>query len=122
MSRHATRAVRRGGPRVTNSLETGREAVAKHDWPDAVEALTAADRESPLGAADLELLGNALWWDARPDDSNEALERAFNAFVEDGRPAEAAWVAMTLGYQASRALNEAVGGGWFARAERLLAD
>ena len=107
---------------MTNSLETGREAVARHDWSEAVEALTAADHETPLGAEDLELLGNALWWAARPDDSNEALERAFNAFVGNGRPAEAAWVAMTLGYQASRALNVAVGGGWFARAERLLAD
>ena len=107
---------------MTNSLETGREAVARHDWSEAIEALTTADRETPLGAEDLELLGNALWWDARADESNEALERAFNAFAESGRPAEAAWVAMTLGYQASRALNMAVGGGWFARAERLLAD
>ena len=107
---------------MTNSLETGREAVARHDWSEAVEALTATDRESPLGADDLELLGNALWWAARPEESNETLERAFNAYVERGRPAEAAWVAALLGYQASRALNEAVAGGWFARAERLLAD
>ena len=107
---------------MTNSLETGREAVARRDWSEAVEALTEADRETPLGAEDLELLGNALWWSARPDDSNHALERAFNAFLEGGRPAEAAWIALELGYQASRALNLAVGGGWFARAERLLAD
>jgi class 3 adenylate cyclase len=120
IERHSRYASRRA--RVTNSLETGREAVARHDWSEAVEALTAADRESPLGAEDLELLGTALWWDARPDESNEALERAFKAFAQGGLPAEAAWVAMTLGYQASRALNEAVGGGWFARAGRLLAD
>src|SRR6185437_6457019 len=84
--------------------------------------LTTADRESPLAAEDLELLGNALWWAGRPDESNEALERAFNAFEASGRPAQASWVAMTLGYQAARAMNMAVGGGWFARAERLLAD
>jgi class 3 adenylate cyclase len=107
---------------VPNALQTGRDAVARHDWSDAVEALTAADREEPLGAEDLELLGNALGWSARPDESSEVLERAFNAFVEAGRPNEAAWVAMTVGYQASRAMNMAVGGGWFARAGRLLAD
>jgi len=107
---------------VTNALETGRDAVARHEWSDAVEALTATDRDSPLGAEDLELLGNALWWAARPDESNEVLERAFNAYVEGRRPAEASWVAMTLGYQAARAMNMAVAGGWFARAERLLAD
>jgi len=107
---------------VTNSLETGRDAVARHEWSEAVEALTSADRNKPLGGEDLELLGNALWWAGRPDESIETLERAFNAFVEGGRPAEAAWIAMELGYQSSRALNEAVGGGWFARAGRLLAE
>src|SRR6185312_9816886 len=100
--------------------ETGRDAVARHDWAEAVETLTATDRETPLDAEDLERLGNALWWSARPDESSEVLERAFNAFVEAGRPAEASWVAMTLGYQAARAMNMAVAGGWFARAERLL--
>src|SRR5262249_29849191 len=79
------------------------------------------DRESPLGPEDLEVLGGALWWAARPDESNDALERAFNGYVDNGQPAQAAWVALTLGYQASRVLNEAVAGGWFARAERLLA-
>jgi class 3 adenylate cyclase len=107
---------------VQDSLERGREAADRHDWSEAVEALTDADRETPLGAEDLERLGNALWWSAQPADSNEILERAFNAYVDGGRPSEAAWVAMTLGYQLSRALNMAVGGGWFARAERLLAD
>jgi class 3 adenylate cyclase len=107
---------------LESSLEAGRAAVTRHDWSEAVEALTAADRESPLGAEDLELLGSALWWDARPDESNETLERAFEAFVDAGRPAEASWVAAVLGYQASRARNEAVAGGWFARAQRLLAD
>jgi class 3 adenylate cyclase len=107
---------------LTNSLETGRQAVVRHDWSEGVEGLTAADRESPLEAEDLELLGSALWWDAKPDQSNEVLERAFNAYLDSGRPEQAAWVAALLGYQASRALNEAVAGGWFARADRLLAD
>jgi class 3 adenylate cyclase len=107
---------------MTETLETGREASDRHAWQEAVEALTAADRQSPLGPEDLERLGNALWWSARPDASNETLERAFNGYVDGAKPAEAAWVAMTLGYQASRAANMAVAGGWFARADRLLAD
>jgi class 3 adenylate cyclase len=107
---------------VTNALQTGRDAVARHDWSDAVEALTNAAGDSPLGPQDLELLGTALWWAARPNESSETLERAFNAFVEAGQPTQAAWIAMELGYQAARALNEAVAGGWFAQAGRLLAD
>jgi class 3 adenylate cyclase len=126
-----SRKVSRGGQRsVTEALETGsspsleagREAVVRHDWSEAVDALTTADREKPLLAEDLERLGTALWWAARPDDSNEVLERAFNAYTEAGRMPEAAWMAMVLAYQAFRGLNEAVGGGWVARAERILAD
>jgi class 3 adenylate cyclase len=108
--------------RRATSPEAGREAVARHQWSDAVDALTAADQQTPLAAEDLERLGTALWWTGRPDDSNEALERAFNAYTDAGQIDEAAWIAMVLGYQSFRGLNVAVGGGWLARAERLLAD
>jgi class 3 adenylate cyclase len=104
------------------SLEAGRDAVARHDWARALEAFTAADREAPLSPEDLELLGTAAWWSAHPDESNEALERAFEAYEAAGRAPEAAWAALNLAYQSFRGLNGPVGGGWIARAERLLAD
>ncbi len=111
---------------MIETLESGRDAVRRHAWPEAVEALTAADRAgetgSALSAEDLELLGTALWWAGRPDDSNDALERAFAAYSDARRGAEAAWVALTLAYQAFRGLSGQVGGGWLAQAERLLAD
>jgi hypothetical protein len=40
-------------------LEQGRGAYATQAWLEAYEALSAADRLSPLGAEDLELLATS---------------------------------------------------------------
>ncbi len=107
---------------MTDTLEVGREAVARHRWSEAIEALTAADRDGGLDAADLELLGAALWWIGHPDESTETLERAFKAHLADAQSARAAGVALNLAYGALRGLNWPVGGGWLAQAARLLRD
>jgi class 3 adenylate cyclase len=104
------------------TLELGRDAVRRHAWTEAVEGLTAADREQPLSPDDLELLGTAAWWAARPEEATEALERAFAGYDTAARTEDAARVAMTLAYEAFRRLANAVGSGWQARAERLLAE
>jgi class 3 adenylate cyclase len=106
---------------MTSTLELGRDAVRRHAWDEGVESLTAADREAPLSADDLELLGGAAWWAGKPDDASDALERAFAGYEEAGRAEDAVRVAMTLAYHAYRRLAVPVGLGWQARAERLLA-
>ena len=105
---------------MIETVQLGREAAARHDWAEAMDQLATADREASLTAADLELLGTAAWWAARPDESSEALERAFAAYLETGQTLEAGWVAMKLAYQAFRRQMLPVGGGWLSRAEQLL--
>jgi len=107
---------------MIETLEAGRDAMRRHAWAEAMEAFTAADRDGGLSPDDLELLGNASWWAGRPDEATEAFERAFAAYSEAGRPVDAARAAMELAYRAFRSLNGPVGGGWLARAGRLLAD
>src|SRR6185503_19932645 len=107
---------------MIETLESGRDAMRRHAWPEAVEALTAADGADALTPEDLELLGNAYWWSGRPDEATEAFERAFAAYSDAGRPVEAAGAALELTYRAFRSLNAPVGGGWLARAASLLAD
>jgi len=101
-------------------LELGRDALKRHAWDEGVDALMAADRESALSADDLEALGVAAWWAAKPDDASNSLERAFAGYEEAGRIEDAARVAITLAYHAYRRLAIPVGAGWQARAERLL--
>jgi class 3 adenylate cyclase len=105
---------------MVETVELGRDAMNRHAWTEAMEVFLAADRDGGLAPADLELLGAAAWWAGRPDESNEALERAFTGHNEAGRSREAAWVAMLLAYQAFRRRLESIGAGWLARAERLL--
>jgi class 3 adenylate cyclase len=107
---------------MIQTLESGRDAFNRHAWTEAIEALTAVDREGGLSPEDLELLSTAQWWSGHPDEATDGLERAFIAYSDAGRGPEAAWVAMTLAYQAFQRVNGPVGGGWLARAERLLAD
>jgi class 3 adenylate cyclase len=109
-----------GTSHMVETLELGRDAMNRHAWAEAMEAFVAADRDGGLEAADLELLGTAAWWAGRPDDSAEALERAFGAYADAGLTKEATWVAMVLAYQAFRRRAFSIGAGWQARAERLL--
>ncbi len=103
-----------------DTLELGRDGVRRHAWAEAVEAFGAADRAAGLGAEDLELLGEAAWWNGHPDDATDALERAFAAHLEKAQPVLAARVALLLTYLAFRRLAGSIGAGWQARAERLL--
>lgn len=107
---------------MTETLVRGRDAVVRHAWAEAVEALGAADHDASLEAADLERLATAAWWAGRPDDATEPLERAFSAYVSAGRPTDAARVGMSLAYQAFRRQLPSIGSGWLARVERLLAS
>lgn len=102
------------------SLESGRDAIRRHAWSEALESFAAADREGGLSPGDLELMGEAAWWAGRPDDASDPLERAFAAYVEAGRPTEAAGVAFHLSYVAFRRQALSVGGGWLGRATKLL--
>jgi class 3 adenylate cyclase len=105
---------------MIETLQVGRDAAKRHSWTEAMETLTAADRQAGLSAQDLELLATAAWWAGHPDEATEALERAFAAHTDSGQTAEAARVAMMLGYQAFRRLAPSIAAGWLARAERLL--
>lgn len=107
---------------MIQTLESGRDAVRRHAWAEAVEALTAADIKGDLSPEDLEMLGSASWWSGRPDEATDAFERAFAAYSAADRPVDAARAAMELAYRAFRSLNAPVGGGWLARAGRLLAE
>jgi class 3 adenylate cyclase len=105
---------------MIETLETGRDAIARHAWAEAIEAFRAADRDSGLEPNDLGLLGEALWWAGRPDDSAEALERAFASYSEAGSALDAAEVALALAHQGLQRGAMSIAVGWLARAEHLL--
>jgi tetratricopeptide (TPR) repeat protein len=107
---------------AADALDRGRESFGRRAWADAFAQLSAADRESPLEAEDLERLATAAYLIGRDDDGADVGARAHHAFLRLGSVERAIrcafWMAMSLFN-----LGEvARGGGWVARAHRLLDD
>ena len=62
-------------------IEIARDALERHAWKDAYEALAEADRAETLPGTALEMLAWASYWTGRPDETVEALERAYAAYL-----------------------------------------
>jgi len=102
------------------TIEMGRKAVERRAWDDAVAVFSEVDQAEPLAPGDLELLADASWWSGHPDESVNALERAYAGHLEAGAETSAALVAMLLAYLGARRLAGSVFAGWKSQAERLL--
>ncbi|MFC5268185.1 LuxR C-terminal-related transcriptional regulator [Kribbella qitaiheensis] len=103
-----------------DQVAAGRESFVRQEWTDCFLALSAADRSSPLKAEDLERLGSAAHLLGREAESLDAWTRAYGASLEAGDSARAARCALWLGFQLFNAGEHARGGGWLARAQRLV--
>jgi len=53
---------------VAGGIEAGRDALARHAWPEAYEHLASANAEAPLDAENMEGLAKAAWWTGRPNE------------------------------------------------------
>ena len=105
-----------------DALEQGRRSFAEQAWADAHAQLSAADRLDPLEAEDLERLATAAYLVGRDDDGADAGSRAHHEFLRRGEVARAVRCAFWLGFSFIEQGDEARGGGWLARARRLLDD
>src|SRR5262249_14154940 len=95
-------------------------ALARTDWETAMRLFSEAlaDEESPEA---LEGVGTAAFFTSEGEAAIDARERAFARYREQGRPVDAARVAMALAWDFRIFRGErAVGDGWLARARRLL--
>jgi DNA-binding NarL/FixJ family response regulator len=106
--------------KVADQLKLGREAVAARRWSAATEALEAANEQCALDASDLELLATALFMVGRAQEHLVVLERAQQRHVEAGSLRAAGACAFWLGMQLFMGGELSRGGGWLARASRLI--
>lgn len=101
--------------------EPARVAFDQHDWTEARRLLTEAD-PTTLDGADLERLAVAAYLVGDDEGCHHAYEAAHTQFLAHDEPADAArcavWLALTLLLSGETAR----GGGWMARAERVLDD
>ncbi len=101
-------------------LDKGRDLYAARAWRDAVDALGHADRKAPLELPDLWRLAWAAGLCGRDLESYAALERIYQAQVDD-HPDVAFRAAFWLGFRLINQQEPSRGQGWLARAERCVA-
>jgi DNA-binding CsgD family transcriptional regulator len=102
--------------------DRGRESFGRHAWGDAYAQLSAADHEAPLEPGDLELLATAAYLIGRDADSEHVWARAHHEFLSRGDTQRAARCALWLAFVLLSRGEMVRGGGWVARAGRLLDD
>ncbi|MGH2805721.1 MAG: adenylate/guanylate cyclase domain-containing protein [Actinomycetota bacterium] len=105
---------------LESPLEAGRAAAARNAWSEAFDLLNEADKDGVLTADDLDILAEAAWWRGKLEESIAARERAYTVYSAQGDERRAALMALWLSqdYFAKRA--NAIGAGWFGKAERIL--
>lgn len=103
-------------------LQRARESFDRRVWPDAVTQLHAADTEGVLEPEDLERLAVASGLSGDLSESDRTWERAHKAWLEVGDLPRAARTAFWLGMHLAMRGEHARGGGWLARAARLIEE
>ena len=107
-------------PEVSGLLERGRACFERHEWNDAFEALSAADRSTPLGAEDLHRLSWSAGLTARDEEMLATHERLYHVRLEAGECLAAARAAFWLGFRLFARGEFGRAGGWLGRAQRLV--
>jgi DNA-binding CsgD family transcriptional regulator len=107
-------------PPEVAALERGRAAYALRAWREAYQQLRAADQQTPLAPDDLEQLGTAAFLIGKDEECAEALTRLHQEFLQRGQTERAIRAAFWVGFTLVMRGEEARGGGWLMRAQRLL--
>ena len=105
----------------TDNLTRARQAYAAQDWATAAAHFDAVAAER-LTADDLAAYADAVWWLGRIEDNLRLGAAAYDAFLADSRPAEAAQTATVLGIFHMARGDEPQAAGWLGRAGRLAED
>jgi DNA-binding CsgD family transcriptional regulator len=105
-----------------DALDQGRRSFQGQAWADAYAQLSAADGQVPLGPEDLERLATAAYLVGRDDAGAAVGARAHQEFLSRGEVERAVRCAFWLAFAFLEQGDQARGGGWLARARRLLDD
>ena len=105
-----------------SALEAARGAFEGGDYAAACDLYEAALAEDRRAEA-LDGLGQSLWLSGEIDAGIARREEAYAEFRRSGEVSRAAEIALWLVIEQATSLgNETAAGGWFKRAERILAD
>jgi ATP/maltotriose-dependent transcriptional regulator MalT len=101
-------------------LRTAHEAFDRRDWPAARDAFLEAQAAGPLSGADIERLGDCVWWLGEFRRAVSLYEEAHHLYLREGKPRQAAMVAFAIAGLSFMRGDAALGSGWMSRGARLL--
>jgi len=107
---------------TTELLDRGRAAFAAGSWQDACDDFEAADLGASLEPADLELFATTAYLTGNDAESTDAWSRAHRGWHRLGDEQGAVRCAFWLGFALVQRGDMAQGGGWLARAGRLVEE
>lgn len=107
---------------TTELLDRARTAFAAGTWRDAYDAFAEADLTGSLEPTDLERLASAAYLTGRDAESTNAWSRAHQGWHERGDEQRAVRCAFWLGFALVQRGEMAQGGGWLARAGRMVEE
>jgi class 3 adenylate cyclase len=100
-------------------VRSARDALGRHEWAEAYDILTEADRAGSLTGEGLELLAIAAYWTAHPDETVEAVERAYGSYLAEGNRSAAAMMAFRVAEQHGMRMSLSQAEAWGMKALRL---
>lgn len=105
---------------MPNAIEHARAAFQRRAWGEAYDTLAAAGAQQPLDAANQDRLAVAAYLTGHDEESALAWELGHQRALADGDTRVAFRCAFWLGMSLMNQGAIARGGGWLARASRLL--
>jgi DNA-binding CsgD family transcriptional regulator len=105
---------------IDEQAEEGPRPLARNGWAETYARLESADREKALAPEDRERLATAAFMLGRDEDSSAAWTRAHQDYLGRGDLRRAIRCAFWLAFGLLGRGEHARGGGWAARARRLL--
>ena len=109
-------------PATSELLGRAREGFDAGSWQDAYDALAQSDLSESLGPADLERLATAAYLSGHDVESADAWSRAHHDWHSLGEEPRAVRCAFWLGFALIQRGEMAQGGGWLARAGRMVEE
>jgi class 3 adenylate cyclase/HPt (histidine-containing phosphotransfer) domain-containing protein len=103
-------------------LLDARKAAEDHAWEEAYDAFRAADSRDGLPPEDLDLMSESAFWAGHAAEAIDARQRAHRAYIDEGRPADAAWSALITSLLLLASGDRSLASGWLGKGQRLLVD
>lgn len=104
------------------ALLEGRDAAGRYAWSEALDLLTRAETDETLPPDDLMLLAESAWWMGKMRDCIGVRERAYAAYLAEGRPSQAALAALKLADHHADLAESGLSAAWMQTASKLLAN